>query len=116
MKFYKTLALLSLIWTTQTFANYEVIGETKECAIQTKVIQKTTDGESSLLVIHESDIYELDLERKMGSIVFYKSSLEGETSGRFMTFEATVMGPEMSRLSELKIFLSGVMLDCLIDK
>lgn len=115
MKFLRALTLVGLICTTQAFASYEVIGETKDCPIQTKVIQKTSKGKSSLLIIHDKDVYELALESQIGSMKFYTSQLE-ETEGKFMTFEATIMGPEMSRLSELKIYLSGLMMDCLIDK
>lgn len=116
MKALTTMVLLGLICMTKAFASYEVIGETKECAIKTKIIQRNSESKSSLLIIHEKDVYELTLESQIGSMKFYASPYQEETHEKFMTFEATIMGPEMSRLSELKIYLSGVMMDCLIDK
>jgi hypothetical protein len=113
----KVLAFIGLLGmmcaTTEVFASYEVIGETKDCPIQTKIIQKVSANESSLLVIHEREVYELGLESQIGSMKIYTSSYQENVH---MTFEATIMGPEMSRLSELKIYLSGVMMECLIDK
>jgi len=116
MKTFTTMALIGLICTSQAFAGYEVIGETTECPIKTKVIQRVSGDESSLLVIHERDVYELILKRQLGSMKIYTSPYQMDDQERFMTFSAIIMGPEMSRLSELKIYLSGIMINCLIDK
>lgn len=116
MKFLSTMSLLGFLCTTPALAGHEVIGETKECAIQTKVIQKTSKEGSSLLVIHDRDVYELVLVNQVGRMKFYTSTYQEESPDKFMTFEATIMSAEMSRLSEIKIYLSGVMMNCLIDK
>lgn len=105
MKTLKTLALFSLVLTTQAFAAYEVIGETKDCPIHTNVIRQTSGAKSSLLVIHERDVYELKFKQQTESIKVYASSL----------FEATIMGPEMAVLSRLKIYLGATLVECEID-
>ena len=110
------VSLLGLMSTTQVHASYEVIGETKDCSIHTAVIQKITKDEDSLLIIGENKIYTLDLIEKMGSVKLYKTTPSDEHTFPPMTFEAQIMGKEMSVLSKLRIYLSGVVLDCLIDK
>ena len=113
MKVLALIGLIGIVFATETFASYEVIGETKDCPIHTKVIQKEEGSKSSLLVIHEREVYELDLEGQVGGMKFYTSPYQENV---YMTFAATIIGPEMSRLSEIKIYLSGVMMECLIDK
>ena len=116
MKSLMIISLLGLMSTTQVNASYEVIGETKDCSIHTAVIQKITKDEDSLLIISETDIFTLSLIDKIGSVKIYKTNVMEDQSFPPMTFEAQIMGKEMSVLSKLKIYLSGVLLDCLIDK
>lgn len=109
-------SFIGFVCMAQAFAGFIVIGETKDCSIQTKVIQKLTSTEDSLLVIHENDIFELKMTDKAGNIKYYASSTLDSHQQYPMTFEATIMGEEMSVLSRLKIYLSGVMFECEIDR
>jgi hypothetical protein len=109
-------SLVGFTFMTQAYAANAVIGETKDCSIQTKVIQHKTSKEDYLLVIHENDIFELRLKSLEGSTKYYASSLDGHQGLPPMTFEATIMGEEMSVLSRLKIYLSGVVMECEIEK
>ena len=108
MKFLRVLSVLGIMSTSQVYASYEVIGWTKECPLKTEVILKTVKGQSSVLVLLEKEIYQLAPVGQRGSMRMFAS--EG-----IISFEATIMGPEMARLSELTIYLSGVKLECLID-
>jgi hypothetical protein len=109
-------SFIGIVCMTKAFAGYVMIGETRDCPIQTKIIQKMAAKEDSLLVIHESDIFELKMINQVGSTKYYASSSLGIYQQFPMTFEATIMGEEMSVLSRLKIYLSGVMVECVIDR
>lgn len=99
----------------QSYADYKVIGETKDCQIHTTVIQKVTATEDYLLVLHKKDTYKLKLEDKVGSMKYYTSlPIDGDLN-KTMTFDATIMREEMSVLSRLTIYLSGIKLECPID-
>ena len=109
-------SIIGFVCMAQAFAGFIVIGETKDCSIQTKVIQKLTSTEDSLLVIHEKNIFELKMTGQEGPTKYYASSALDSNPQYPMTFEAIIMSEEISVLSRLKIYLSGVMFECEIER
>lgn len=116
MKTLKLFLITGLIISSQAFASYEVIGETKECEIHTKVIKRTDAHKKQLLIIHDREVTQLDLIKRISGIEYYSSANYGDGQLGSMTYEAEIMGPEMSRLSQLSIYLSGRTFNCFIEK
>lgn len=115
MKAFIIPALVALSSSQSSFsAEYKVIGTTRDCPVVSEVIEVKAGSKRSLLVIHGEKAYTLAFQGMEGGIARYTSSADTKWP---MTFEATIVKDRrMSSLSRLKIFLSGVMHECFIDK
>ncbi len=116
MKALSVTLILGLFTSGQALAGHELIGHTKECQIRTTVIKATAGHKKQLLVVHDRNLYTLELVKKIGSMELYASDIHDAIQLRELTFDATIMGKDMSRLSELRIYLSGAMYECMIDR
>ncbi|MGZ3788722.1 MAG: hypothetical protein ACXVLQ_09380 [Bacteriovorax sp.] len=109
-------SIIGFLSMAQVYAGAEVIGETKHCSIQAKVIQVTTDEEDYLQLAQDHYTYTLAFIGQIGSIKHYASPLSRHASGNSWALDAFIMGKEMSVLSQLKIHdLSGVSEECEIE-
>lgn len=115
MKSLFRMFMLVLLCSSNVYAGYEYIGEMRECAFKAKVLRKITSQEDSLLIIQGRDVYTVRFAEQRGAIKYYSSFARGHYD-KVISFEAAIMGPQMARLSEIRIFLSGVMMDCYIEK
>ncbi len=115
MKAFTLLTVFTLIASAQASVAYEVVGETRSCQVKTKILKRVTRDRSDLLVIHGRDVYQLGLVRRSEREEYYSSFTGAPAPLGKMTFEARLVHPHMSSLSELRIYLSGARLSCFID-
>lgn len=115
MKAFIIPALVALSSSQPSFsAEYKVVGTTRDCPVVSEVIEVKAGTKRSLLVIHSEKVYTLAFQAMQGGVARYMSDADTKWP---MTFVATIVKDRrMSSLSRLKIYLSGMMHDCYIDK
>jgi hypothetical protein len=114
MKMFMIYLGLLITLTTTCFADSKVIGTLEAgCPIQGQVIKIYSRFEEKLLIVEDYKVHELSLFKKQpGGISYFRSHI---STAFPPTFEARVMSANMSRLSEVTVYLSGIRAECLIE-
>lgn len=113
MKLLSLFGLLALLSGTALHARDEILGYTRSCPVRAKVVRVTTPTEDLVLLISRRKVHRLAFQKQVEGIRYYFSQ---ESSFPPQTFIASIMSEEMSRLSELEVYYSGVMVSCLIER
>jgi len=108
------IAILTLAMNlSSAFADSRIVGRLEAgCPVQAQVIHFKSHLGEKLLIVEDRKVHELDLYMKKAGITFFKSLF---STSYPPTFEAKIMSPLMSRLSEVTVYNSGLSADCLID-
>ena len=113
MKSLGVLVVMGLLVSGMAQAAYRVVGHTEVgCPLHVKVVHELSSKVDRLLIVADRDVRILKPMPGMSRVKIYRSLKPDQF---YTMYEVELMAPEMSRLSELKVFMSGRMYSCLID-